>query len=105
MDDLKLRGDAASQTPRIAIYEINDYDWVVAHSAEEALRYYMDTTGLMREESLPAGEEPIEISEAHLDALTLWDEDTDKTMTFRQGLAEIREKGGTVPAIFASSEI
>ena len=101
----ELGGHAAPPAPRLSVYEINDCEWVVAHSAEEALRCFMETTGCTREESLVDDREaPIEVTEQQLDALTVWDEDTDTTATFRVRLAQIREKGEHVPAIFASTE-
>lgn len=102
----ELGGHAVPAAPRLSVYEINDCDWVVAHSAEEALRWYMEATGCTRAESLVDGRESAaEVTEAQMDALEVWDEDLNKTMTFRERLTEIREKGAASPDMFASTEI
>lgn len=89
------------------IYRMNDCDWWVARSLNEAKRDYMDTVGPMDEEE--AFDESGEISQEEYDRLQFTDCDEDErptglTLTFRGELCRRVTAGLTAPEMFASTE-
>lgn len=89
------------------IYKVGEVDWVIAESAECALRF-MNDQGLVE----PGYEmsEVSEVTESDMDRLIVTDEEMqdsgvlDVKRTFRDGLAERIAEGKPFPQHFCSSE-
>ncbi|OQS36797.1 hypothetical protein B0T40_10445 [Chromobacterium haemolyticum] len=81
------------------VFEMNDCDWVVARSKDEALHYYDRIF-------VPEDSESVkELSGEQLDGLSYFIEDSGgAVVSFRQRLQEIVDNGEEVPDLFASTE-
>ncbi|MGR2678684.1 hypothetical protein [Chromobacterium haemolyticum] len=82
----------------IRIFEMNDCDWVVARSEQEAQAYYRDLNG---EDDAPRA-----LTARELDSLQYHIEDSMRspTISFRARLQQIVDNGEAVPNLFASTE-
>lgn len=102
-----LLGDPMPETPAMnaplpwRVYKLNDCDWWVARTLEEAKASFQATCGPMDDEE--AFDEPYELTDADMDRLKIVDHDDPKTpaMTFRQYLDAMAP---TKPDMFASTE-
>lgn len=81
------------------IFKMNDCDWWVAETLEEAKDSYKLETG--EESDLDARE----LSDAEMDRLTITNEEDDVKLTFREELTR-RIADGTIssPSLFGSTE-
>jgi hypothetical protein len=89
------------------IYRLNDCEWWVARTLQEAKEDYQYTIGPMTDED--AFEDPAEISEANYDNLRFTDVDegerpTGITMSFREELIRRIAAGLSSPEMFAATE-
>lgn len=83
-----------------SIFQMNEYDWMMARSLEEAKEKYPDFVD-------PAEfVDEREITESELDRLTFYDENAVKgsKRTFREELKRRINAGENYPQFFASSE-
>jgi hypothetical protein len=108
-----LLGDPIPETPPMSapipwrVFQMNDCDWWIARSLDEALADYKLQTGY------GPGDEEVEdareLTEEQLDSLTFHDSDEDDcpngiTRTFREELARRVAEGLDSPEMFASTE-
>ena len=85
----------------IKIYAMNDCDWVVARSREEAITFYRTFS-----EDAEDWEGAEELSSKALDSLKFAIEESHSspTISFRARLQQIVDNGEEVPDLFASTE-
>ena len=85
----------------IRIYAMNDCDWVVARSREEAITFYKSISADPKD-----WQDAEEIDSSKLDRLRFCIEDSRSgpTISFRQRLQQIVDNGEDVPDLFASTE-
>lgn len=81
------------------VFKINDYDYYMANSLEEAIQAAMTDSGLSWKEVTDGG--AYNISEAGLDKLIFTDDDGTKR-TFREELEQRIAAGTTKAELFAS---
>lgn len=55
-------------TGKVKVFQVNHFDWVAAESMEEAIAFYLKTTGLNADEAL---EDPVEIKDLESFMITL----------------------------------
>ncbi len=101
---MEMKEDIApGRRAALKVFRLNDNDWWVAESLEEAKADYLKVTGLTEDEAFD-GE--AELSDADLDRLHIFDEDFRRTRSFRERLEQIAaDPLESVPGIFASTEI
>ncbi|UGA37887.1 hypothetical protein JOS77_28780 [Chromobacterium haemolyticum] len=85
----------------IRIFEMNDCDWVVARSKEEAITFYKSISADPKD-----WQDAEEIDSSKLDRLRFCIEDSRSgpTISFRARLQQIVDNGEDVPDLFASTE-
>lgn len=85
----------------IRIFAMNDCDWVVARSREEAITFYRTFS-----EDAEDWEDAEELSSKALDSLKFAIEESHSspTISFRARLQQIVDNGEEVPDLFASTE-
>ncbi len=89
------------------VYALDDCDWWVARSLDEALQDYQTQTGIRPDG--PEVEDAYELTDAELDSLKFTDCDeherpTGDARTFREELARRVAEGLSAPEHFASTE-
>ena len=102
-----LLGDPTPETPPMdaplpwRVYRLNDCDWWVARTLEEAKADYLDTVGPMSDDE--AFDDPHELSDEDMDRLKITDVDDPKATkpTFREYLKQMAPRA---PGMFASTE-
>jgi hypothetical protein len=111
---LDLLGDPVPPTPAMTdplpmrVFRINDCDWWMARTSEDAKASYLEILGPMPDDE--AFDDPHELSDAELDRLMFVDvDDHDQPLkktrrTFREELQRRIDAGVTVPEMFASTE-
>lgn len=82
------------------VFRMNDCDWYVAETIEQAIEKCCEDVRLPAEEAV---QDPEELSDTDLDRLIFHDEETG-TRTFRAELDRIISSGVHVPCLFASTE-
>ncbi|KMN48745.1 hypothetical protein VL04_17385 [Chromobacterium violaceum] len=82
----------------VRVYEMNDCDWVVARSEQEAQAYYKDLNG---EDDSPRALTARELEELQYH---IGDSRSNPTITFRQRLQRLVDAGEPVPQLFATTE-
>ncbi|HZR33806.1 MAG TPA: hypothetical protein VFA75_00420 [Nevskia sp.] len=91
--------------PAIKVFSMNDHEWTAgACTPEEMLAWYMDQTGVSREEA--TGEEdgiPEELSPEAMQELTFVCDDGSRH-SFVEELRLMVERGDKFPCFFASTE-
>lgn len=109
-----LLGDPVPPTPAMTdplpmrVFRMNDCDWWMARTLEDAKASYQETLGPVHEEE--AFNDPRELTDAELDRLMFCDVDEhDRPMkktrrTFREELQRRIDAGVTVAEMFASTE-
>lgn len=82
----------------VRVYEMNDCDWVVARSEQEAQAYYKDLNG--------EDDSPRALTARELDSLQyhIGDSRSSPTISFRQRLQQLVGAGESVPQLFATTE-
>lgn len=85
----------------IKIYAMNDCDWVVARSKEEAITFYKSISADPKD-----WQDAEEIDSSKLDRLRFCIEDSRSgpTISFRERLQQIVDSGEEVPDLFATTE-
>lgn len=81
------------------VYRLNDCDWWVARTLDEAIADYRRECGV---DVCIEGEH--ELTEQELDRLMYCDEDCKKRIPFRQALKNMVDAGLSKPEMFASTE-
>jgi len=83
------------------VYRMNDFDWMVATSLEEAVEWYDREA-----DGLSEIDDPRELTDEELDRLLFLtpEEAPDTAMTFREALHWTRMRGDKIPGFFASTE-
>ncbi len=102
-----LLGDPTPEVPPMnaalpwRIYKLNDCDWWVARTLEEAKTSFQATCGPMDEDE--AFDDPYELTDEDMDRLKITDHDDPKApkQTFREYLYQMKP---TRPDMFASTE-
>lgn len=105
-------GDQIATTPAMTdplpmrVYAMNDCDWWMARSLEEAKADYCHETGSTEAELCPDARE---LTDEELDRLRITDTDenerpTGKARSFRKELQRRVDEGVTKPEMFASTE-
>jgi len=79
------------------VYEMNDCDWWVDFSPEEARKNYSDFV------EGDDTDDPVELTEEDLSSLTFFSEESE-TITFKEQLECMIKKGEVFPCFFASTE-
>ena len=96
--------------PAPRIFEMNDCDWILAHSQEEAANFYCEMVGARDYVELVAFEEgyPMEVCDEMLDKLRFHREalhsEGPHVVSFREELASQIASGEPIPHLFASTE-
>lgn len=112
MGDRDLLGDPLPSTPAMTdplpmrVFRMNDCDWWMARSLDEAKADYISQTGSTEDELCPDARE---LTEEELDRLRFTDTDEyerpiGKTCSFRKELQRRIDAGVTRPGMFASTE-
>lgn len=108
-----LLGQPTPETPAMdaplpwRVYRLNDCDWWIARSIEEAKASFQSHCGPMPDDE--AFDEPHELTETEMDTLKICETDenerrTGKKLTFREYLVERLGDGLSEPEQFASTE-
>lgn len=106
-----LLGDPTAATPAMTdpipfrVYQLNDYEWWMARSLEDAIADWCSVTGCTTEDC----DDARELTDAELDSFRFFDEGVDEsgntiTRTFREELARRVAAGETEPQLFATTE-
>ncbi|MBM2884872.1 hypothetical protein JFK97_10785 [Chromobacterium phragmitis] len=82
----------------VRVYEMNDCEWVVARSEQEAQAYHKDLNG--------EDDSPRALTARELDSLQyhIGDSRSSPTISFRQRLQQLVDAGESVPQLFATTE-
>jgi hypothetical protein len=90
----------ATATRRLKVFRMNDYEWWMATTLDEAKRLCMEYCELPEDE---ACDDPCELTEAEMQRLKYSDDDGRTVRTFAEQLAR-KIAGGAGPGPFAFSE-
>lgn len=86
------------------IFQVNDCDWWMAESAEQARNSAIEAYGGDDDDCVLPLEEIEEVSATEMERLKFHDEDEEETRTFKEQLAKRIREGAAKPEIFASTE-
>lgn len=102
MNKISATSDAR---PAIRVFSINDHEWAAgACTPEEMLAWYMDETGVTREEATGAEDGlPEELSPEAMQELNFVCDDGSRH-SFAEELRLMVERGDKFPCFFASTE-
>jgi hypothetical protein len=101
------QNNAAANGSGWRIFKLNDCDWWIARSIDEAKASFQKECGPMPDDE--AFDEPCELTDADMDTLKIAESDenerrTGKFLTFREYLIERIGDGLDSPEMFASTE-
>ena len=84
----------------IKIFQVDDYDYVAAESLGQAMEWYLQYTGITKEE---CGDDQCELSDARMNRM-IFVEDSGERNTFKKKLWQMIKAGAEFPCLFACSE-
>ncbi|WP_053006661.1 hypothetical protein [Chromobacterium subtsugae] len=97
--DLNLGEQPTSHINGVHVYEMNDCDWVVARSEQEAQAYYCDLNG--------EDDPPRALTAEELDRLGFFvdaEQPDGHSITFRERLQQLVDNNEQIPDLFATTE-
>jgi len=86
------------------VFQINDYDWFMAETAEQARNAAIELYGSDDDDCVLPLNEIEEVSDSEMARLKINDEEDGMTRTFKEQVAKRIKEGANKPEFFASTE-